>query len=335
MTDYRFPKGVEYLGEDGSHARFKVTIPSDDEGFFGRECPVCEQVFRMAQADYERLPDDLHLWCVYCGHRDDHSEFMTTQQRERVMRAASDYAVQMVGKALGGSLGSSTGGRRSGLIRVSFRTKPFYPAPLPEIDEERLVRSRACGKCDVRYAVFGEHRFCPVCGVLPPLVAALEAFAADRLRLDALDELPFESRSVLRESGVLDRTYVDTIENVVGTVEMMADRVFRDVVPESAELLRGRGRVFQRLDDLADLFVDHVHTDVRSKLAGTWNSLLTLWAARHVFAHCDGMVDSKYIATVPTTAMREGQRLGVNLALARSAIADAEKLCRAIDEGSA
>jgi hypothetical protein len=31
----------------------------------------------MDAQQYEALPDDLTLWCVYCGHHAEHSEFVT------------------------------------------------------------------------------------------------------------------------------------------------------------------------------------------------------------------------------------------------------------------
>ena len=41
------------------------------------------------------------------------------------------------------------------------------------------------------------------------------------------ESLEVEIIAALRESGVLDRTYVDTIENIVGIIEALAARVYR------------------------------------------------------------------------------------------------------------
>jgi hypothetical protein len=331
VSNFRFPDGVEFHGDDGSgHVSFSVSVPVDDDGFFGRECPECEQHFRVASDDYDALPDDLRLWCVYCGHNDDHSEFMTQQQTDRVMRAAGDYAQQLVGNMLDKSFGKLNRSTRGSMIQISYRSKPFYPAPLPGIDEERLVRERVCGACSLRYAVFGEHRFCPVCGQLPALVTALDALEAETIRLDALAALPPAARATLRERGVLDRTYVDTIENLVAIVEALADRVFKGTVSSADAILKGKGNVFQRLDDLADLFEQHLSTDLRALLGREWRALIEVWAARHVFTHCDGVVDAKYLAAVPTSAQRVGQRLRVTEDNARTAVANTESLCRAI-----
>jgi len=57
----------------------------------------------------------------------------------------------------------------------------------------------------LRYAVFGEHRYCPVCGLLPPSVIALDGLAAETARLDALAHLPADIAPRLREQGVFNR----------------------------------------------------------------------------------------------------------------------------------
>ena len=79
MSSYRFPAGVKFLGKSGSNFTLAVTMPADDEGFFGRECPSCRGHFRVASDDYEALPDDQMLWCVYCGHHDHNDDFITAQ----------------------------------------------------------------------------------------------------------------------------------------------------------------------------------------------------------------------------------------------------------------
>ena len=84
--------------DENGNDRFRVSIPLDDHGFFGRECPSCERTFLVSKESYDPLPDDLRLWCVYCGHNDDHSEFMTSQQRARIMSLAEDVGLQMISR---------------------------------------------------------------------------------------------------------------------------------------------------------------------------------------------------------------------------------------------
>ena len=330
-ADFRFPDGVEFLGTSGDEARFSVSMPLEEDGHLGRECPECDQHFRIENDDYESLPDDLVLWCVYCGHSDDHSEFMTKQQAERLERVVHDYGNQLIGQMLDSSFGRmARNSRRNKFLKITYRSRPFYPAPLPGINEENLIRQRTCQRCNVRYAVFGEHKFCPVCGRLPAKTVALDALAADQTRIDVLGSLDTEVLSTLRESGVLDRTYADTIENVVGAIETLAERTFHDLVPHAHSIVRGKGKVFQRLDDFADLFRDHAGLDLRAELGPIWTDLQNVWAGRHLFTHTDGVVDQKYLDQVSNSTLRVGQRLRATEDLARLAISNSTALVDAL-----
>ena len=330
----RLPEGAELVDGDGDTVHMQVSMPVDEHGFFGRQCPSCSQLFRIDADEYQALPDEQDLCCVYCGHRAEASDFMTAQQLERAMSAVSAWAMQRTHDVLDGALRRISRPRPSSRgfgIHVSHRSRPFYPQPLPGIDEEKLIRIRQCPACDLHYAVFGEHRFCPVCGPLPVDLVALDALAAEPARLDALPQLPAAAAANLREQGVFTRVWVDTLKNLAGIVETLAGAVFRAAVPNADQALQGKGNVFQRLDPAADLFVTHGYPDMRQRLdPAVWQRLLQTWAVRHVFTHRDGVVDAKYLTVVPASTVQLGQRLTVTEPQTRQAISDTRDLCRAI-----
>jgi hypothetical protein len=325
---FNLPDGAEYDGTDGDgNDSFRVSMPLDDHGFFGRQCPSCDRIFLVSKESYDPLPDDLRLWCVYCGHNDDHSEFMTSQQKARVMSLAEDVGIQMIGQALDQSFGRlASRARGNSFVRFEFKPDRIGPRPLPGVREEQLVRQRECAMCGMHYAVFGEHRFCAVCGRLPAEQTARDSLEAEASRLDALDSLPPDIHAALREQGVLDRQYVDTVENVVGVVESLASAVFADRVSNAAGLTKGKGNVFQRLDDLAELFRTHLSKDLPSQMGSRWAELQRTWAGRHVHVHNDGVVDDRYLRSMPVTALKRGQRLTVTEEDARRAIENANVL---------
>ncbi|WP_026932092.1 hypothetical protein [Glycomyces tenuis] len=332
--DFRLPEGASHEGRNSAgNDVFRISIPLDEDGFLGRQCPSCDQVFRISQEDYGPLPDVLVLYCVYCGHHEGHSEFMTQQQRERLQQAAKGIALQMVSKALEESFGRRPRRpRRSGAgVQFTFRSKPIYPEPLPGIEEEQLVRQRTCSSCSIRYAVFGDHRFCPICGPLDALEIALDALVAEAAKLDALELIPAEARPLLREQGVFDRLFVDTLGRVVGIVETLSGSHFRAHVSGAEVILKGKGNVFQRLEDMAGLYSTHLDIDLRSASGVVWEDLLELWATRHVHTHNDGIVDVRYLRAVPGSPRKEGQRRIVTEADVRLAITQARALCVAMN----
>lgn len=328
---YRMADGVKLIGQQGDSIQMQVSMPPDDRGFLGRQCPECSLIFRMDGQQYKALPDDLTLWCVYCGHHADHSEFSTEQQIDRARQAASDFGHQLIRHELERMFkGLSRGSRRTGLS-FSFTSQPFHPRPLPGIAEEKLVRVRTCSGCHTNYAIFSEHRYCPVCGQLPATSVAFDTLQAEAARLDALEALPSEAKALLREQGVFTRNWVDTVENVVGVVEALASSLFRAAAPNADALLNGKGAIFQRLDPMAELFTNAGFSDVRSALGPqTWQRLLETWADRHLFTHNDGIVDEKYLIRVPGSSARIGQRLVLTEDMCRQALDDAKTLCETL-----
>lgn len=334
---FRAADGASYEGKNKEgHDVFKVSIPLDEHGYFGRQCPACRQIFRIHNDDYEAAADDLVLWCTYCGHQAEHDEFTTEQQHARLMHVASDAGMQLFDELIGGTFRDmARGSVGNPFFRVEYRSTPFFPTPLPGIDEEQLIRERICPTCGVRYAVLGDHRFCPFSGPLTPIGVARDAFAAEVAKLDVLGAIPADAAPALREQGLFERIYVDTLGNVVSTVESFAKQLFAMHVVDAVTILAGKGNAFQRLDQLASLFADHLGVDLRAALGGDLDEMKELWAARHVHTHNGGVVDEQYLRKVPNSGLVLGQRVLVSEPDARRAVNLGRRVCDVIAAGLA
>lgn len=307
-----------------------VTIPTDADGYLGRECPGCAQVFRVHGYDFEALAVDAALLCPYCGHRADADEYLTKQQWALAEQAAYNAAGQQVTSMLQKSARSLRHSCRGSGLSISIDVRRFKPVPLPGIHEEQLIRERACGACAFRYSVFSMHGFCPRCGPLPAADVATDALAAQTTKLNVIAALPSEERRPLREQGVLEGIHVETLGQTVSIVETLARTTFRARVPDADDVLKGKGNVFQRLDDLASLFRDHLALDVRDTHGLDWVSLSRLWETRHAYTHAGGRVDARFLRRVPDSRLKEGQRIVVTEADAHTALHHAGLLCSAI-----
>lgn len=95
--NFRTAEGASYEGKyEHGHDVFKVSIPLDEHGYLGRQCPSCQQIFRVNHQDDEAAPEGLVLWCIYCGHQASHSEYITQQQKDRLMQVARDAGMQLM-----------------------------------------------------------------------------------------------------------------------------------------------------------------------------------------------------------------------------------------------
>jgi transcriptional regulator NrdR family protein len=330
------PDGAEIESESGSTVKISVAIPADDAGYFGRECPSCKRIFRMHVDDYEALPDELRLTCPYCCHEDEHSQFFTQQQIDRTMGAAHEYASQLVVGSLDNIFTNMTRrvNSRGGAFRMTYSGSSrshAAPKPLPAIAEEAPIRERTCDRCHNRYAVFGDHVACPACGPHPPKTMACDALDAQEVALSVVNHVPSEVLAQLRESGALEKTAAGVLGSVVGTIESFLKQTFLVRVPGGAAIIAGKGNVFQRLGDAAQLYKDHLAIDLPAVLGEPdWDRFLVLYGIRHLLTHNNGIADAKHLARFPGKGFVIGERVTVSTDDARAALHIGRRLVEAV-----
>jgi endogenous inhibitor of DNA gyrase (YacG/DUF329 family) len=336
---HRLPEGISNLRETGEGFEASVAIPTDEEGFFGRECPDCGGFFKLRVDQYAGLPDDLELTCPYCGHRKDHSEFMTSAQKERVLAAAEATALQYMHSEVQGMLRRSFGGGRRlrpGESGVEITYKPGSPPlvrQLPSYVEEAVRRRVRCEKCGNDYAVYGASAFCPVCGPRPALVQVLDSIEAARRAVALEDELPADAREQARAAGVFDAIASDAVKITVTLFEVFAREQFTQRVGGHEQILgKERPTVFQSLTDAERLFGAHAGVSLAAAVdTDVWDRLTVVFEQRHLLAHRHGAVDARYLKRLPASRLKVGQRLVVGRRQAEQALADLETVVRAIN----
>jgi Zn finger protein HypA/HybF involved in hydrogenase expression len=224
------------------------------------------EVTQKSDDDQDLEPEDSRLYCPYCGHGANLWDF-APEQHARLMAAATAAAEQyaasmldeMLGKAFGGRSRSSS--RRSG---ISTEFKPGNPPrrrSLPEPGEVKETRrTMQCQACEEVVNVYGLAIYCPNCGLLAPAQQFGELVRMHRDGLAALDALPQEVKRGLTEAGVIGANYENTIKDGFGALETFLKARFQADAPDVS--LQGKGNVFQRLGDAADLYREHLGVDL-------------------------------------------------------------------------
>lgn len=336
----RLPDGLSNIETTDEGFQASLSLPVDEDGFLGRECPACEQPFKMNADQWQALPDEPQVVCPYCGEQpEDVNDFMTPDQRERVDAAINALAEQYVHGAFSDMLRQSFGSRPrrtgGGMFSIEMSVDTGSPPPirvLPEYVEEKVRRTITCSNCSTIYAVYGASAFCPVCGPRATLATVIEAIEAARTALSLEDLLPEDAREQARAIGVFGNVAADTIKRVVTLFEVFARNQFEERVEAHVDALRKAGRgVFQRLDDADDLFGEHAGLRLSALVgADTWTRLLMTFQQRHVLVHRHGQIDDQYLQRVPTARQRVGQALVVARKEAQQALDDFERLAQAL-----
>ena len=334
---HRLPHGISGVRQTGRGFEASVSIPADEEGFFGRRCPDCERFFKMRVDQWEMLPDRAIVTCPYCGHQpEDVSDFITPQQNQRVESAVEALAEQYMHQRLREVFsGFDTRGLRPGGSGIEVRVSHDPPPPvrsLPEYVEKQVRRTITCAKCETVCAVYGATAFCPVCGPRAAADTVLESIERGRRSLALEDALPDDLREEARGVGVFDKAAADAVKEVVALFEVFAREQYVTRVPGHEEILKHRGRgVFQRLDDVETLFTGHVGAPISAHVPeAAWSRLQVVFQQRHVLVHRQGIVDEQYVQRVPYARQRVGQRLVLSRRDAERALDALEAVVRGV-----
>jgi hypothetical protein len=314
-----------------------ISIPADEEGFFGRECPDCVRFFKMRVDQWEALADDAVVTCPYCGHQpEDADDFMTPQQNQRVQSAAEALVEQYAHQAIEDAFsGFATPRLRPGQSGIQITVSSDSPPPVRSLTtyvEKQVRRTITCGNCQTEYAVYGATAFCPVCGPRAAVETVLDAIERERRSLALEDDLPDDLREQARADGVFDKSAADAVKETVTLFEVFTRDQFSSRVLNHEDIVKQHGRgVFQRLDDVDVLFGQHCGTTISALVsADVWSRLQIVFQQRHVLVHRQGIVDEHFVQRVPHPRQQVGQRLVLGRRHADQALDALDAVVRAV-----
>jgi hypothetical protein len=64
----RIPDGVGDIERHGVGFTGSVSLPVEEDGFFGRSCPECESPFKTQADGCTAFPEETELHCLTAGH---------------------------------------------------------------------------------------------------------------------------------------------------------------------------------------------------------------------------------------------------------------------------
>jgi hypothetical protein len=303
-------------------------MPVTDDGMFALCCPTVFDHRFAVPAD--RDDQDTPLYCPHCGHTGDIWAFMPPEAVTRVRAAGYAAAEQYVHDAIKDAFRGFSG-RSHSPIRLTESTASTPPPrrTLPSYTPDPTRRLKTCSRCQRSYAVFGIAVFCALCGRLTPADELAEAVEVQRKVLDHFAALPADQAAQLTADGAADRVREGTVKDAATALEVFLRSVFSARVP-NATTVAGTGNPFQNLDRAQRLFAEHLNISLNS-LTTQWNTIVEGTAVRHILTHTGGIVDDRFLATVPTSTFRPGQRIHVSETGARNLLDAVQRLCLALD----
>ncbi len=278
-------------------------MPTDDEGYLGRECPdaPCEGYFKVKPGT-GLTGSDLSCHCPYCGHTDSHQVFWTSDQIEY----AESIALRRFSEALNEDLkGLEFEHKPKGAfgIGISMKLQPGAPIPIRHYRERQLETHIRCDTCTLEYAVYGLFGFCPDCATHNSLQILLRNLA--------LVEKQIALAGGLEEADFRQHLIEDSLENCISAFDGFgreASRVFAEGRKEAAKPVS-----FQNLESASEKLASRWALDFRGAVpSDTWSLAHQGFMRRHVIAHRAGVVDQRYIDETGDTTVEVGRRVVIS-----------------------
>jgi len=283
-----------------------ITIPPDELGFIGRECPnnACSLAYFKVKLGTGVTEGQVVAYCPYCRHADEPSDFATKEQ----IRYAKDTVIQEAHKGISGVIEEAFGlgpTRKKkiggGLISVEISYKPGTLPPLRRPLEEELRRDITCPRCGLEHAVFGLAIWCPDCGsdIFPVHVRAEYEVIKKMLRDIPRRREMFGARLAARDIENALEDSVSLFEAVLRAVTRRKMRENGHTDAETDTLMKKIGNGYQSIARATNLCQELLDIDLTSGISEEEAEFLTtVFEKRHPITHNLGILDRKYLDRV-------------------------------------
>ncbi len=313
----------------GSVWQSKVSMPTDEDGFFGRQCPAvdCRAFFKLEAAVYSAAPEDLRLSCPVCGFTDEHKAFITEDQARRAKAAAGEMAQGAIRAALDDAF-SGLSRRSSGPVTITYKPGPAYaPKPLPTYIEQQTIRTFVCPADGHRAVIYDLLSVCPYCGPATPPRAVLDDNLGAMARLlGVIDQLPEEHRREVEAIGGATALSERALGGAVAVLQNFAKQAHARAGKAAAG-----GNPWQNVDRLRKQWQEDFSADPMATLSAADLATLRLgFARRHVLEHNNGVADAKYVAESGDT-LAAGRRVRFRSSFVRAFIDASLRLADALE----
>jgi hypothetical protein len=277
----------------------RVTIPTGDRGMVGRECPACDQYFKLKPGTGLATTTCV---CPYCAHSAESDQFFTSDQidyaQSVALREIQEHVIGPMMRKIDRDLHRSS---RNSMIKLSLRYRSS-DIPIDQYSEQDLETDVTCATCSLEYAVFTVFATCPDCGdpnALDVFIASIDV-ATKRLHLaDAVDDV------ALRD---------DLIADAVGSGVSAFDTLGKELRRRYASIIPMKPKnPFQNLDVVAKVLGWDLNAGPFGDLDRCERDHLKLmFQVRHIFEHNGGVVDDAFCRAVPEMNHLIGRRYPLN-----------------------
>lgn len=267
------------------------TMPTDNKGLVGRECPVCKRYFKVKFDTGLKNPSSCH--CPYCNHVAPHDKFWTEDQLNYARSIALNYATN---KILGTIKKYEVKAKPNQFISFEIKVNG-KPTPIAYYREKDLELDVCCKSCTLEYAIYGKFAYCPECGIHN----SHEIFIAN---IDFFKKMLELSQAALPE--ISNKIVENALEDSIS--------VFDGFCRNALKLKDNSHNIsFQNIENARNKLIQRYGFDVAQGIDRTgWGKVIMAFQKRHLLAHNLGIIDQDYIDKTNSNSSLVGKALSIS-----------------------
>lgn len=291
---------MKHLTNLGS--QFSISIPPDEDGLVGRECPVpeCESYFKI-QLGTGLKGKNLPCHCPHCGHAAGPDKFFTKAQVEYVQSVVMNKVTGALLKDLK-SLEFNHPPRGGFGIGISM-TVSGRPTPIRYYREKQLETEVVCEQCALRYMIYGVFGFCPDCRVH-------NSFQILKKNLELVGKILAVAET--QEQAVAQSLIANGLEDCVSAFDGFGREICRLHAKRSTDPGKAEKVSFQNLEGTKQNMKLLFNLDLTAGLTDDeWKTAVQVFQKRHLLSHKMGVVDEEYVRKSGDTHAVVGRKVNI------------------------
>ncbi|WIG60503.1 MAG: hypothetical protein OJF49_003251 [Ktedonobacterales bacterium] len=289
MNDDDRAETVTDEDEDATRFQMRITLPTDENGYTGRQCPdpACQRYFKVTFGT--GLPAVAQSYCPYCGHAAEADRFLTPDQRAYVLSIFEGEVTNYLADQLKpyefdmpptGPFG----------IGLSLKIETT-PPPILHYLEEQLETHVICANCTLRYAIYGVFAYCPDCGIH-------NSFQILQKNLEVAEKIAASAAQV--DSDFDPNLAAQLIANALQAQVSAFDAFGRETCRIHAAQATSPDKVenlsFQNLPGAQKRVQQFFNLDLAASTPpDDWQFACRCFQKRHLLAHKAGVIDEDYV----------------------------------------
>lgn len=283
-------------------SQLSISLPPDEEGFIGRECPVveCEGYFKL-QPGTGLKGENFPCHCPYCGHVAGSDKFFTKAQVEY---AKSVVMRQVTGALLKDLKSLEFNHRPRGAFGIGISMKVSgEPTALRHYREPKLETELVCDRCTLRYTIYGVFGFCPDCAVH-------NSHQILSKNLELVEKLLAVAET--HQPPVAQRLIENALEDCVSAFDGFGRETCRVFASKAAKPEKAAEIRFQNIGTARDRVREQFSVDFAATTApADWTHVHRAFQKRHLLAHKMGVVDEDYLSATGDSPSLLGRKVSI------------------------